>query len=252
MQPLIALQLHTIREALNRDFRTAVERVAQMGYIGVETAGFPGIMPKEAKQLFHDLGLQVAGAHLPLPLGEKQGEIIETINALGNPPLIIPYQPPEMFETIEGLHKLADLLNQANAIAKTHGFRLGYHNHHAEMHPIEGKPALLKLAQLTDPDIFFEIDTYWVQTGGVDPAGVLMELAERAPLLHIKDGPCVRGEPMVAVGEGVMNFDRIFAASSNYVQWAIVELDSCATDMMTAVEKSYQYLVQRKFVRGAR
>jgi sugar phosphate isomerase/epimerase len=248
----IALQLYSIREIMNQDFRSAVEQVAQMGYIGVETAGFPGTTPKAAMQLFQDLGLTVAGAHLPMPLGENQSEILETIAALGNPPLVIPWQPPELFESMEGLNKLASDLNEAYTVAKENGFRLGYHNHHAEMHLIDNKPALLVLSELVDPEIFFEVDTYWVKTGGVDPADLVKTLGPRAPLLHIKDGPCTRGEPMTAVGDGVMEFTSIFKAGEPFTQWAIVELDACATDMVVAVEKSYQYLTNKGFGYGKR
>jgi sugar phosphate isomerase/epimerase len=250
MKPPIALQLYTVREAANQDYRKTVERVAQMGYVGVETAGFPGTTPKAARALFDDLGLKVCGAHLPMPLGEKAVEVLETIAALGNPPLVVPWQPPELFENAEGLAKLAALLNESQAVAKKNGFRLGYHNHHAEMHPMDGKPALLALSDMVDPEIIFEVDTYWAQTGGVDPAGLVRDLGARVSLLHVKDGPCVRGEPMLPIGDGVMDFPSIFEAGKSDVQWAIVELDACAMDMVAAVEKSYRYLVGQGLAYG--
>jgi hypothetical protein len=69
-------------------------------------------------------------------------------------------------------------------------------------------------------------------------------------LLHIKDGPAVRGEPMVAVGDGVLDVPSIIQAGAGSTQWLIVELDACATDMMEAVEKSYDYLVGKGLARG--
>jgi len=101
------------------------------------------------------------------------------------------------------------------------------------------------MLELLDPDIFFEIDTYWVQTAGVDPAQVVRELGPRVPILHIKDGPCVKSEPMTAVGDGVMDFAEIVQAGGGITEWLIVELDRCATDMMVAVEKSLKYLVEQ-------
>jgi sugar phosphate isomerase/epimerase len=237
---------------MNADFRSAVEKVAEMGYVGVETAGFPGTTPEAAMQLFTDLGLKVAGAHIPMPLGENQAEILETIEILGNPPLVIPYQPPELFQSLDGLKELADKLNQSQKVAEANGFRLGYHNHHAEMHPIDGKPALLVLSEMVDPAIIFEVDTYWVKTGGVDPVALVKQLGARAPLLHIKDGPCIKGEPMLAVGEGVMEFDPIFDAGKPHTEWAIIELDACATDMIEAVEKSYAHLIAEGLAYGTK
>ena len=52
------------------------------------------------------------------------------------------------------------------------------------------------------PDLFFQIDTYWVAVGGKNPVEVIKKLGPRAPTLHIKDGPMVKTEAMTAVGEG--------------------------------------------------
>jgi sugar phosphate isomerase/epimerase len=250
MSAPIGLQLYTVREAMNQDFRLTIKRVAETGYIGVETAGFPGITPKEAAKLFNTLGLTVCGAHNPMPIGEKKNEVVEIMGILGNPPLIVPWQPPELFESMEGLKKLAGDLNAANEIGKENGFKLGYHNHHAEMHLLDGEPALLQLSKLVEPGIFFEIDTYWVKTGGIDPVKLIRILGPKAPYLHIKDGPCVRGEPMVAVGEGSMDFKPIIEAGEKFTEWLIVELDACATDMFDAAVKSYTYLTQKGLANG--
>jgi len=47
----------------------------------------------------------------------------------------------------------------------------------------------------------------------------------------------------VAAGEGTQNIPAIVQAANGNAEWLIVELDACATDMFTAVEKSFQYLV---------
>jgi sugar phosphate isomerase/epimerase len=103
-----------------------------------------------------------------------------------------------------------------------------------------------------DPAIFFEVDTYWVQTAGLDPATVLEELGRRAVLLHIKDGPAVKGEPQVAVGEGLLDFPGIVQAADSTAEWLIVELDDCATPMLGAVERSYRYLVGEGLAHGSK
>jgi sugar phosphate isomerase/epimerase len=108
------------------------------------------------------------------------------------------------------------------------------------------------MLEYLSPDVFFEIDTYWVQTAGPDPAEVVKKLGQKAPFLHIKDGPCVKGEPMVAVGDGVMDFPSIIEAGEGTTEWLVVELDACATDMMEAVKKSYDYLVGTGLARGNR
>ena len=97
------------------------------------------------------------------------------------------------------------------------------------------------------PEVFFEVDTYWAKTAGIDPAGVGGRLGARAPLLHIgEDGPCVMDDlPMTAVGDGVQDVSGIVAVGVGANEWLIVELDRCATDMLEAVTKSYRYMIGR-------
>lgn len=239
----IALQLYTVRDSSQRDFARTVERVAAIGYTGVETAGFPNTSPEAAARLFADLGLTVCGAHSPLPLGGERNRVIETMQALTCKRLVLAWMPPESFTTRAGVEAVCAQLNEANAVARANGFSLGYHNHWFEFeNRIDGESAHAWMARLCDPDIFFEIDTYWAKTAGDDPARVVRDYGSRAPLLHLKDGPAVRDAPMTALGEGVMDIPAIVAAARPHAEWFVVELDHCATDMFTAVEKSYRYL----------
>ena len=72
----------------------------------------------------------------------------------------------------------------------------------------------------------------------------MARVKDRAPLLHIKDGPLEQGTAHVALGDGKMDIAGIIAAADpDVLEWNVVELDDCDTDMMTAVERSYRYLV---------
>ena len=84
------------------------------------------------------------------------------------------------------------------------------------------------------------MDTYWSQTGGTDPVGLIQTLDKRAALLHLKDGPATKEAAQVALGEGVMNVPSILSARQT--DTLVIELDRCATDMLEAVEKSQRYL----------
>ncbi|MDT8389988.1 MAG: hypothetical protein RRC34_05705 [Lentisphaeria bacterium] len=46
-----------------------------------------------------------------------------------------------------------------------------------------------------------------------------------------------------------MDFPPIIAAADS-AEWLVVELDRCDTDMMTAVEQSFHYLVNAGFGHG--
>ena len=73
----IAIQLYTVRDLLEKNFKAVVTQIAEMGYVGVETAGFPNISVLEASDLFADLGLQVCSAHTQLPYGKQKNQVIE-------------------------------------------------------------------------------------------------------------------------------------------------------------------------------
>ncbi len=252
MFPLpVALQLYSIREPLAHGFEAGIRRVAAMGYAGVETAGFAGTTPAAAARLFHELGLTVCSAHSALPVGDKQNEVLDAMAAIGCKRIVLAWLPPEQFASLDAIHRAADMLNAGAAVAREHGLTVGYHNHWQEFALVEGRPAYEYMLERLAPDVFWELDTYWAQVAGQDPAEVIRKLGARASLLHIKDGPGSREEPMTAVGDGVMDWPRILAAGEAQAEWLIVELDRCATDMFTAVAGSYQYLANKGWGYGA-
>ena len=100
MTKRIALQLYSIRD-VPFDYETKVRKVAEMGYPGVETAGFPGFTAEKAASLFKELGLTVVAAHVGLPLGEKKNEILDTLEALGKPRMVCTQIRPNDMELMD-------------------------------------------------------------------------------------------------------------------------------------------------------
>ncbi len=249
MSAPIALQLYSVREYAKEDFEATVRKVAAMGYVGVEPAGFPGTTPEAAGKLFKELGLAVPSAHVALPLGDNKNEVLDTMQAIGST-RIVSGKGPGDYDTLDKIKATCGLFNEANAVAKENGMTLGIHNHWWEYLQVEGRYVYEVMLEHLDPDILLQVDTYWVNTAGVNPAAVVKQFGPRAALLHIKDGPCVKEESMTAIGDGVMDFPAIIEAGKPHTEWLIVELDRCATDMMEAVEKSYQYLIGEGLARG--
>jgi sugar phosphate isomerase/epimerase len=240
----IALQLYTLRRELVQDFSGVTDRIAAIGYKGVEPAyNHLGASPAQAARRFEALGLALPSAHTPLPLGEDKNSVLDFMSTLSCKRLVSG-KGPDAFATLDLTLETCDLFNEAYAVAIEHGFAFGIHNHWWEFLQVEGRYVYEVMLERLEPGIFLEIDTYWVQTAGVDPVVVVRELGPRAPLLHIKDGPAVRDEPQVAVGQGTLDFPAIVRAGGDTTEWLIVELDHCATDMQEAVEASFDYLVQ--------
>jgi sugar phosphate isomerase/epimerase len=141
MSAPIALQLYSLREQLNADYAAGIRKVAEIGYAGVETAGFPGTTPQAAAWLFGELGLTVCSAHAPLPLGDKQAEVLDTMATLGCTRLVCAWKPPELFKSVDSIRQVCDELNEANVVARAHGLTLSYHNHWAECALVGGHRA---------------------------------------------------------------------------------------------------------------
>ncbi|MCE5200505.1 MAG: sugar phosphate isomerase/epimerase [Armatimonadota bacterium] len=248
MKP-VAIQLYSLREAAAKDFPGVLKAVADIGYVGVEFAGLHGYDPKEIAKLVDDLGLRVSSSHTGLPTKESVKDIVNVELALGNKWVVTGFGP-DAFGTMDAVCVAADKFNMAAELIKPHGMDFAIHNHWWEFDKVDGR-YVFDILMENAPEIYSELDVYWTQVGGANPAKIVSKYSSRMPLLHIKDGPGVKGQPHTAVGSGVMDIPSIIgAADENTLQWVIVELDECATDMLEAVKKSYEYLTSKGLAKG--
>ena len=238
-----ALQLYTVRHALARDPEGTLRSVREAGYHAVETAPLPPeISVRRMGELLRDFGLTVTAAHADLPLGARQAEVLGTLSELGATRLIWHGWPrdPEC-DSVEGFRRLASRYGEAAAVAKANGLSFGLHNHWWEYEPLEGVLPYRFLHETLPPEIFFELDVYWVRTAGKDPVDIVRELGSRIMMLHLKDGPAVHGQPMTALGQGEVDIPAILRATDPAVT-GVVELDECATDPLEAARQSLRFL----------
>jgi sugar phosphate isomerase/epimerase len=238
-----ALQLYTVREQLATGRMPVLRRIAAFGYGAVE----PYDVRTDPQQLRADLdetGLAVCSVHAKA-LGEDADVLLRGTQAVGGGTVIVPSVPPERFADADAIAALAQELNEAAAKAADYGLRLGYHNHDFELASlIGGRTGLEVLTDALDPTVILEVDTYWAAVGGQDVPELLGRLGDRVRYLHVKDGPVVSREDwQTAVGGGRMPVAAILAACPS-AEWHVVELDRCATDMLTAVGDSLAWLAE--------
>ena len=257
----IALQLYTVRKELEKDMGGTLRRIADMGFEAVETAFWPkDISIKQAAQFIRNAGLSVCSAHIELPLGDKKAAFLETAKEMGCTKMVWHGWPEDIrYSSLDGTKLLVDIYNEANQFAKANGLQFGLHNHWWEFRNKVGNRYVFEvLLETLEPDIFFEIDTYWVKVAGHDPAAIVKRFGKRAPLLHIKDGLAVwsasllddHPDPMVAVGKGAQNFPAIVKAADGNTEWMIVEMDNTETDVFDALQESYNYLIRNRLASG--
>lgn len=116
-----------------------------------------------------------------------------------------------------------------------------YHHHAFEFRKFDGITILQRLAEEI-PEMRITLDTYWVQTAGADPAAWLERFSGRVPCIHLKDHTWDR--KMAVVGEGHINFDRVFAAAEKAgTEYMLVEQDECyGEDPFGCLARSLQNL----------
>jgi sugar phosphate isomerase/epimerase len=249
----ISVQLYSLREEAAADFRAVIARLGEIGYAGVETAGFHDLTAEQLRVALDNAGLAVSSAHVGLDKPDAYEASLDAHQALGAQTVVIPALAPASFADLDSVRAAADMINDANARVRRRGLTLGYHNHFWELESvIDDRFALLHLFDLLEPSVIAEVDIYWAKVGGADPQALVRDLGERAVLLHVKDGPADSPRSsMVAVGDGAIDTSGVLGANAA-VQWHIVELDRCDTDMFDAVERSFRYLVDNGLSRGQR
>lgn len=244
----IALQLHTIRDHLKNDADVAKSftRVREIGYEHVQLSELGEITAARVKQLANEAGLGICATHEDArEIVEEPRKVADRLSELGCRYTAYP-APHVPLQTLDQVFALADDLSRAGEVLRSRGQLLTYHNHAVEFRKLSGKAILDWLYERTDPlMVHGEIDTYWVQAGGGDPAGYCARLSGRLPLLHLKDYAIdEKNEPtMAALGEGNLNFTTILReADAAGCEWFIVEQDRGFTDPFEAITVSLRYL----------
>ncbi|MFK7694534.1 sugar phosphate isomerase/epimerase family protein [Paenibacillus sp. HJGM_3] len=244
----IGLQLYTIRDELAKDFEGSIRRVAELGYHGVEFAGYGGMEPHALKQLLDEVGLVSLGSHVGLArLREHFDEEIEMNRTLGTKYIVCPWLP-ESDRTSEAFARLIPEFEEIGRKISENGMVFGYHNHAFEFESKLGDEYLFDaLFSRTSPaSLQVELDLGWVQYAGLSPIDYIAKYSGRLPLLHLKDFRQAAGGGQidtVEIGKGDLDIPAVIAAAREAdVDWLIVEQDRCAQNPLDSVAESFQWL----------
>jgi sugar phosphate isomerase/epimerase len=245
----IAVQPYTIREFLSKDYAGSLEKVAQIGYKGIELGRPPeGMTVAEQKALLDRIGLKVVGTHAGFDTLEFDPESIcdylEEVD--GGKFVAISLR----FASRDDVLGKAEKMNKIGEQFRKRGVTFLYHNHDWEFVKFDGEYALDILLQETDPQLVqTELDTYWIKKGGEDPAAYLSKLKNRAPMLHIKDVEAGEEQFFAEIGEGILDFQAIAKVAEEIgTQWMVVEQDKTRRDPFESLAISYRNLAKLGFM----
>jgi sugar phosphate isomerase/epimerase len=236
-----SLQLYTLRNAIQEDLPGTIRKVAEIGFTQVEPYNFVATA-QELGEALRDNGLTAPSGHAPL-LSQDQDQIFTAARELGITTVIDPFIPADRWQSAEDVQATAAQLNAAAKKGAGYGIRVGYHNHQWELESrIEGRTALEYFADLLDPELVLEVDTYWVAVGGQDPVDILGKLGTRVKFIHIKDGPLTTDtKAQLPAGQGkVAVLDVIAAAKS--LEVGVVEFDDYDGDIFEGINESLSFL----------
>jgi sugar phosphate isomerase/epimerase len=242
----VAAQLYTLREFTRTpaDVATTITRLKAMGYNAVQLSALGPIDPKELAAILRGEDMAAAATHVGWDrLRNDLPALIAEHKLWGCANVAIGGLPGD-YRNAEGYVRFAKEASEVALALRAEGLTFSYHNHSFELERFGGSTALELIYDNSDPALLAEIDTYWIQHGGADPADWCARMKDRMTIVHFKDMAVVEGAPVMAeVGEGNLNWPRILdACRATGVQWYAVEQDVCRRDPFESLEMSLRHL----------
>ena len=246
-KPILGAQLYTVRQFTQTETNVAetLRKVADIGYAAIQISAFGPVDPEVIANLCRDTGLTVASTHTPWPrfLNDLDAVVAEHKLWKCEHPAIGGL--PGEYRAAEGISRFLDELAPIAERLNAEGMDFSYHNHSHELARCGSKTWLEMLYEQAPPTMLkAEIDTYWIQHGGGDPAEWIRHCAGREPVVHLKDMAITpdREQRMAEIGEGNLNWSAILSACEmGGVQYALIEQDDCyERDPFESLEISYR------------
>jgi sugar phosphate isomerase/epimerase len=246
-QPVVAAQLYTVRDFTQspEGLAASMVKIRGIGYQSVEGTPFADAAP--FKTMLDRAGLVLCGTHTGIePLRADLAAVVERHRICDTKYITISSMPREDREGGEpGFRRFAREASEVGKRLADAGLVLSYHNHSFEFARFGNRTGLDIIYGESDPRYLkAQLDVYWIQHGGGDPAAWCRKLANRMEVVHLKDMEVAENGPTYAeVGNGNMNMRAVLdACAEAKVRWYIVEQDLCRRDPFESLALSYQYL----------
>ena len=194
-----------------------------MGFEGAELFDLHGQDARDVRGWLDELGLVASSRHVRLEALESELDALAAeTETLGHRRLVVSWiEPPATEADADAIHRR--LAGAAEEVA-ARGLELGFHNHEAEVRPLDGGRTFL---DGLPPGVFAELDLGWIWFAGLDPLDSLDRFSGRCPIVHVKDFR-TRDErsSYCALGDGQVGYERVApAAVAAGAEWLLVEFD---------------------------
>lgn len=237
----IGLQMFSVRDYVEKDMAEALRRVADIGYQGVEFAGYGGLSADRLTALLDSLHMEAGGTHVDFnSMANDTDYHFGFARDLGLRHIAISVLGPEGLVSADCVKKANEMCEKA----EKYGLTLSYHNHTHEFEKAGGKYLYDNWMEQI-PQLCSELDVCWVVKSGLEPVEWMKKYADRLHLIHLKELPKEeQGKRYFpAVGDGNIDFPAVLRCGSELgCDWAFVELDECLGDTVESAKRSRDYL----------
>jgi sugar phosphate isomerase/epimerase len=261
----IGLQLYTLRNEIEaQGLQNVLQQVADIGYtwmegFGYENRKFLGATPSELKNMLNGMGMRMPSVHSVTEVSSEGGKeaIVDQMKttaedaiAVGAEYLVWAYLTEEDRQSLDDYKRHIETWNQFGEVCKEAGIQFAYHNHDFEFMTFDGIRAYDMIMEETDPDLVkFELDLYWIIKAGYDPVEYFQKNPGRFHLWHVKDMEAGDEKYFAEVGQGTIDFKRIFDAKDvSGMNYFFVEQDFSRRSPLESIQMSYNFLQEADYV----
>jgi sugar phosphate isomerase/epimerase len=240
----IGVQLYSVRSVAEKDLSGTLARVAQMGYEGVEFAGYYGHNAKDIRKMLNDNKLVCCGTHTQMAdlAEDKLAATLEFNKTLGNKYVIVPWLQPNEANPRQAWLAYAKRFNELAEKLAPQGMKIGYHNHAHDFAPVGDTTGWDLLASNTRPDVIMQLDLGNAMSGGADPITYLRRYPGRTVTIHLKEFSAANKNAMI--GEGDVQWVEVFklCRSIGGTRWYIIEEEKDVYPPLEGIEISLKNL----------
>lgn len=210
MKNQLSAQLWSVSDETSKDFFGTLEKIAEMGYTGVEFAGYGDISAVDMKAKLDELNLRALSAHVGLDkLKENLDEEIKYLLYLGAKYIVC---PSAKIDSVESALEHVEIFNKIGKKCQEAGLIFAYHNHDFEFKLDQGQYPLEVLFDHVNPDyVKQQPDVFWIAYAGLDVKDYLKKNIGRCPSLHLKQLENMTTKRNVDAGSGIIDFDFIIS-----------------------------------------
>ncbi len=241
----VGIQLYSFRKQGQADFPGIIKKAAEIGFSGVEFAGYGpfGEKPEELRKILDDTGLKAYGTHTGynLVMPDKIQQTMDFHKKIGCRYIVIPGMGKKL-ESKDGCLQAAEALTRASETAQAAGMYIGYHAHGGDFKKVDGDHTAWEvLFDHTPKSFIHQIDLGNCLGGGGDPFKMIERYPGRSLSVHLKEHGGAKG---AVFGQGTVDFKRALklCEAIGGTTCYIIEHESDPDNAFTTAKQCLEYI----------